>query len=647
MPVTSRIVDVAAVTPSDIERWHDLADDAAEPNVFFDPDFLVPSQRHFAGLGRIQLLVVEEGPRWVALLAFEMVPGDRWWPLRHASTAGPILYEYTSLGTPLVANDHPDAHVDALVHALHEHRASLGFAVVVHLLSTGLVGARLAAELADAGHVHQWRDDARGGADLTTPDGSTPRRTPALVRRIKRLAKAHGVTPADVALVDVAPDPDAYLAFEMASWKGTREDGPAFGRGAETSAWFREIITRLATRGQARHLVLRVGDATTYMATCLTSGSTAFGWYDAYAPGDAAASPGAIGRRLTIEKLSADPALTLLDTCMDPAGYPEQTAQYSGRVPVVSLTASLGPGVLDWGLRAREATGPRLRGSVASARRASRTAATQVGTSARRLQQGARGRVRGQKAALTDALRWRLGFYDEHVLPPVPAQGIVLSTVRLRRYTADDCAGRLELEASAGMNLWDENFTAARTADDYTAWFSRIDGRMARGRGPYSFAVEERSSGDYLGDVTVWRLRDQRATAEFGIALLPAARGRGVGREILVGTIDWLFDSGAFRRIAFHHVVENVASCGLVLGAGIPIEGRVPRAFEMQEPGAGSTWHDLCQHGIDIDSYRAARSGAGGASADVQDAGAAGSDGRGPADMDLSTRAVNSGTETS
>jgi len=602
--MTSRIVDVSDVTASDVERWRALADDAVEPNVFFGPEFLTISQRHFADLGTIKLLVVEEDARWVALLAFEMAAPDRWWPVRHASTAGPILYEYTSLGTPLVASDDTDARVDALVAGLQEHRVALGFAVVVHLLSDGPVGTRLSESLAGSGFVHQWRDDERAGADLATPLTGlsslvAPRRAKELERKMRRMAEARGAAPADVRLVEQQPDPSQYLAFELASWKGT-EGGPAFGLHAATDGWFRELFAALADRGQARQFALVAGDRAVYLGTYLRSGPTVYGWYDAYAPGDARFSPGVTGRLLALVALSQDPATRLLDTCMDPARYTDQTALYPGRVRVRSLTATLGPAAVNTTLRARASAGPMVRTSLTVLRSGARRAASGTAAQVERARLSVRGAARSRRAALVERARWRLGFYDDHALPAVPRTGISLTSVRLRPYRSEDASKRIELESSPGMELWDEDFVPMTGEEQFRAWFRAVSERMKRERGPYSLAIEDLDTGLFLGDLTLWRQRDQKSAAELGIALMPHARGRGIAREVIRGAIEWLFASGAFRRVELHHVVENAAMCTAATAAGAPVEGTLKRVFSSRGSDGSQAWHDGCLHGCDV-----------------------------------------------
>src|SRR5690606_10853073 len=118
---TSRTLAVRGIPGDDVAAWSALAHRAAEPNVFFEPEFLLPTVSSFDPDGGVRLLVVERAGEWVAVMPYEMVPGDRHWPRRHASNDGPVLNQVTSLGSPLLAAADPDAAAATLVAALRAH----------------------------------------------------------------------------------------------------------------------------------------------------------------------------------------------------------------------------------------------------------------------------------------------------------------------------------------------------------------------------------------------------------------------------------------------------------------------------------------------------------------------------------------------
>ncbi|WP_166850191.1 GNAT family N-acetyltransferase [Isoptericola sp. BMS4] len=371
-----RIVDVAGIGPGDLAAWRDLAGRAAEPNVFYEPEFLVPTQRWF-GVGRgIRLLVVRDAGRWQAVLPFEHVPADRWWPLPHASNAGPALFEYTSLGTPLVDGDAPGVAAGLLVDALAAARRTLGLAVVLHLVGAGgpvLDGLRARARARGLG-AHVWGGDERAAVDLAARPGwsweagATGSRAAEHRRKVRRLARDLGAP--DATPRPVPCDPEAYLDFEATTWKGG-PDGPAFRRRAGGARWFADVLRGFAADGRAWQHEISGPRGVAYAGVVLRSGGTVFGWYDAYHGDYARSSPGTVGRLLAAEQVGHEPGVRLLDTCMDPCRYPDQTAHYPDRVRTSSFTLGLAGGPVRALVHGRREAGRLSRGvrGLASASR--------------------------------------------------------------------------------------------------------------------------------------------------------------------------------------------------------------------------------------------------------------------------------------
>ncbi|WP_139123178.1 GNAT family N-acetyltransferase, partial [Cellulosimicrobium cellulans] len=313
-PVRSRVVRVRDLDEDALVRWRELADRPLEPNVFFTPDFLVPTVEHFdvehaGGPGGVRVLVVEDDVRWLAVLPVETVRGGRRWPLPHASTDGPVLNLVTSLGSPLVLADDGEANLRHLVRALRRHARELGGAVdLVYLAADGPVGGGLRRALeADGLAVHEWGRDDRAAADLDVVRSAAPGAFAHLTksrhrdvrRRARRLGEELG-TPVELAglRLEQVDDADAFLDFEKHSWKSdAARDGVGLSRLTGGTGWFRDVFTRFAAHGDASVVALRVGGETLYLSSFLRHGDTVFGWYDEYADTTATGSAGRARRR--------------------------------------------------------------------------------------------------------------------------------------------------------------------------------------------------------------------------------------------------------------------------------------------------------------------------------------------------------------
>lgn len=353
-----RLAAVSTLGPDDVSRWRDLAEHAAEPNVFYGPDFLVPTAAHFDRDRTLRLVIVESDGTWLALMPYELVAANRRWPHRHASNDGPILNQFTSLGVPLLRQDDPRRAARGLVRAFRRFSRELGGSIEMAFVSgDGPGGAALQQAFADDGStLHVWGGDARAAvrfAEVEDPGalGYLPRsRAKAVRRRARRLTEAIGV-PAelDSLTLDVVDDPAEFLRFELETWKADpARDGVGFSRLREGPEWFTDVFQAHAAAGRATLLALRPAGETLYMAAFLRSGRTLFAWYDEYAEAWAQHAPGVLGRLLTVKQLAAEGGADLLDSCMHPSLYPDQNELYPSRLRTVSFTAALGrwPGQL-------------------------------------------------------------------------------------------------------------------------------------------------------------------------------------------------------------------------------------------------------------------------------------------------------------
>ncbi|MDF9877536.1 GNAT family N-acetyltransferase [Cellulosimicrobium cellulans] len=376
--VRSRVLRVRDVDGTDLARWHALAARPLEANVFYTPDFLVPTVEHFDRHGEVRLVVVEDHDRWLAVLPFETVHAGRRWPLRHGSTDGPVLNLVTSLGSPLVLADDGTANLHHLARALRDHARELGGAVdMVYVAADGAAGGGLRRALEEQGlTVHEWGRDDRATADLESvrhaPEGFAhvpSSRLKAVRRRTRRLGEELGSTAELGTLrLDRVDDADAFLDFEQLTWKAdAARDGVGLSRLPGGTSWFRDVFARFAGQGRSSVVALRVAGNTLYMAAFLLHGDMVFAWYDEYADHWSRYAPGVLGRLLTVPQLAATTRAKSLDTCMHPSLYPDQNELYPGRRTIVSYTVALRRGPAAWLLRALPVAG-RVRRGLGGAR---------------------------------------------------------------------------------------------------------------------------------------------------------------------------------------------------------------------------------------------------------------------------------------
>jgi ribosomal-protein-alanine N-acetyltransferase len=98
------------------------------------------------------------------------------------------------------------------------------------------------------------------------------------------------------------------------------------------------------------------------------------------------------------------------------------------------------------------------------------------------------------------------------------------------------------------------------------------------GRGA-TFAITERGSDEFLGDVVLFAIDWRHLRGEAGIWLRPAARGRGLALGALRLVCAWAFDDLALERLEMKTVPDNEPMLRLAQAAGFTREG-VLRSYD-------------------------------------------------------------------
>jgi RimJ/RimL family protein N-acetyltransferase len=91
------------------------------------------------------------------------------------------------------------------------------------------------------------------------------------------------------------------------------------------------------------------------------------------------------------------------------------------------------------------------------------------------------------------------------------------------------------------------------------------------------FAVQRLGdeTGACIGSATLWDIDTHQRTAHIGIGLLPDARGKGVGREVLDLMCRYAFTVRDLHRVQLETLATNVAMQRAALAAGFAEEGRL------------------------------------------------------------------------
>ncbi len=169
----------------------------------------------------------------------------------------------------------------------------------------------------------------------------------------------------------------------------------------------------------------------------------------------------------------------------------------------------------------------------------------------------------------------------DHEQDPVdPTPTLAVDELVLRAWRAADAAAVLEACQDPDIGRWVSIPQPFGEAD--AAAF--IDGavRMWRDGTGAAFAIEDAGTGALLGAVT--RFGPDGHIATFGLWLLPAARGRGVGTRALRRLVDWTFATTDVIRLEAFIMAGNDASDRMVERVGFRREGLL-RAWEPDRSG--------------------------------------------------------------
>lgn len=295
--------------------WSALADRAVEPNPFFRPEFALANMAE-RGVP-LELLVVRDGPRWVACLPVRRRPPSSRLPVRRLEV---MTDEYSFLGTLLLDRDHRDDGAEAFLDLVDEER-SAAVVVLREWAPDGAVAIAIAGAAARRGLKpvvssaferaawHRSTDGPSAGANLPGDD----RRH--LQKRMRRLTGDFGGAPVIVNRTTEPEAWDAFLELENTGWKA--EHGNPLAATTADAAFFRRISAAMSATGVFELLALEVGGRTAAMETHLVDGDALYSFKIAHDPAFRAYSPGTQLKAHVIDSFH-DRGLRLADSCASP-----------------------------------------------------------------------------------------------------------------------------------------------------------------------------------------------------------------------------------------------------------------------------------------------------------------------------------------
>jgi CelD/BcsL family acetyltransferase involved in cellulose biosynthesis len=313
--VRAAILGLDDLSAADVERWRALARQAAEPNPFFEPEYVLPAARLIGGR-RLGLAVVKDADGWTACLP---VHRPRRWHRVPLGCVATWQHKYCFLGTPLVRAGRVEAAIAAIANELGRQRGEL--VGLDALADEGPVreALRVANQRRGASEVPVsryrravLRRRAGGEGDLAVK--AKHRRE--LERKRRRLAEELGAPLQAVDLADDAGAIEDFLRLEASGWKG--RGGTAVASLEHEAEFFRAICASFRELGRLHLLSLQADGRRLAMACNLRAAEGVFGLKIAFDERWRRYSPGA---QLLLDHLGWFERRTdadWLDSCVPP-----------------------------------------------------------------------------------------------------------------------------------------------------------------------------------------------------------------------------------------------------------------------------------------------------------------------------------------
>lgn len=327
--MTTRIIEVASISQSDVERWRALTRHATDPYPFLDPRLLVPAAALLPRAADIRVLVAEEGDRFLALMPITVQPRGLG-PFPIVSTRHRYLDDESGWDHPLVDAERPVEAMAGLLRGLDEARLP-GLVDFAQLPAGGPLHHALTEAAASLG-VPLWERERQLFVYSRRSDPSPDReelRDPEepdfLFEHFGYVARKHhrrwsrglqGQVGGPLRLIDRSDDPSAiddFIDLEASGWKGDPSRGGWGIRVRGATDWVTEMTARFRQDGDLAVLALVGGDDLVFMSISFRLGGTAFGYATAYDERFSKMSAGTLGVIATVNRMLSLPGVTAFD----------------------------------------------------------------------------------------------------------------------------------------------------------------------------------------------------------------------------------------------------------------------------------------------------------------------------------------------
>lgn len=303
---------LARLDAADHGRIHDLAARALQPNVFYEPEYLLAARSLSLAEGA-GVLLVSAGDRLIGAFAGR-VEGLAYG--RPVTTFVAWELPYAPLSVPLVDREAADVAMDAFLDELPRLPGSPRVALFRLMDREGpyarVLTDRLYSRMKRPYALDPHRRAALIPGEADPLKGVSQKRLKELRRQRARLSEHGALVRETVTGEGIEAAVAAYLKLEAAGWKGR------IGAAANVSGaghFIAEAVIGLARQGKARIDFLKLDGRPIAATILLFSGNRAWFWKTAYDEDCARFSPGVLLALELTETLGRDRSIALVDSC--------------------------------------------------------------------------------------------------------------------------------------------------------------------------------------------------------------------------------------------------------------------------------------------------------------------------------------------
>ena len=310
-----------------VPAWKRLAECCLCPNVFYEPQLLIPAWKHLRE-GNVRLAVVQAAQRaqpvapkvLCGMMPLEISSTSYGLPLRSAK-----LWQHLHcfLTTPLIRSDVAQETLSKFFEFLREDQHGVG---VLHLPCVSAEGPfqhALVDFLRDHHLAWQQKDLHRRALFVRKESDEVfmdewPRKRRHELNRLERRLEESGRLVIDEFHVgdDAEQFADQFLALETMGWKGSQ--GTAMANSQMQSRFLKEAMLELASENRLMGLTMRLDDTPIAMKANFLTHNGGFAFKIAYHPEWAKFSPGTILEKINVSKLHETQRVQWMDSCAVP-----------------------------------------------------------------------------------------------------------------------------------------------------------------------------------------------------------------------------------------------------------------------------------------------------------------------------------------